>query len=220
MGVIEPPPYPRTPYLVPPADRPTSWCVSSEERRSWLMHDVVVEEKLDGANVSIVLDSGSPRVASRGGGESMDRARQLGRLKAWANERLELLHRLLGTDLVLYGEWMWLTHSVPYTRLPDWLIVLDLWSPGHGMLPTDERNTLVERAGLHLPPRLFSGVIGGISRLDELITTSQYGDAASEGLVLRRESTSQRCKYVAPGFRQRDDQSWSSESPRHNRLAM
>jgi hypothetical protein len=67
---------------------------------------VPVEEKLDGANVSLWFDEGRLRVATRGGADAMDRAGQLGRLRAWGAERHGSLVELLEGDVAAYGEWL------------------------------------------------------------------------------------------------------------------
>lgn len=59
-------PYPRTPYLW------ASGTITQDDRvlapaaiSDWLLHPVVVEEKLDGANVSIWWEHNQIQVASR-----------------------------------------------------------------------------------------------------------------------------------------------------------
>lgn len=98
-----PPPYPRTPHLWPPAGSTGRLVVPPEEVPMWLSEPVVVEEKLDGANVSLWLDAATARVevASRGGVGAQDRAGQLGRLRAWTAERHQTLTRLLDDGWVL-----------------------------------------------------------------------------------------------------------------------
>lgn len=89
-----PPPYPRTPYLWL-EDPDETDVVPDCESDTWLAEPVVVEEKVNGANVSLWLESGAVRAASRGGADGMDRAGQLGRLRAWASERQPALTQLL-----------------------------------------------------------------------------------------------------------------------------
>lgn len=108
-----PPPYPRTPYLWPtPHATRDDRVLSRDEAGHWLREPVTVEEKLDGANVSLWLDPMTgPQVASRGGPDAMDRAGQLGRLRAWAGERLDAVAELLADGWAAYGEWLWLRHG-------------------------------------------------------------------------------------------------------------
>lgn len=210
-----PPPYPRTPHLWPVPGRPSRLVLSAAEARRWLCEPVVVEEKLDGANVSLWAD-GSVQVASRGGAGAMDRGGQLGRLRAWAAERSADLRELLAGGHVLYGEWLWLRHGIGYDRLPDWLVALDLWHPDRGFADLMERDERCARAGLVVPPRLFTGVLHDRETLLALLGQSRVGPGPAEGLVLRA-SGGRRCKLVAPAFARRGDEDWVGERE-HNAL--
>jgi hypothetical protein len=204
--MIQPPKYPRTPYLWRDDGR-TENIVPPGEREAWFRTPVVVEEKLDGANVCLWLDDGQVRVASRGGVEAMDRAGQLGRLRAWGAQRHQALMELLSCGWVGYGEWLWLQHSVRYDSLPDWLVLLDLWSGSTEMVGIDLRDARAAAADLAVPPRLFEGVLGTPESLLGLLGRSAFGDETMEGVVLRRLDGS-RCKIVRPGFTRRPDDSW------------
>lgn len=208
LVVSQPPPYPRTPYLRAPSSKPLVKVVPAVERARWFDEPVVVEEKLDGANVAVWLEGGESRVAGRGGVGAMDRAGQLGRLRAWAAERSRELQILLDGGMALYGEWLWLVHSIRYDRLPDWLVILDLWSAETGFLSITDRDSRASNAGFVTPPHLFSGVLGSWSRLEALLGSSAFGDDPVEGLILRRDATGERCKLVAPRFQQSSDSSW------------
>ena len=195
-----PPPYPRTPYLwTPDAGAAGDRVVEPRERPDWLKRPVVVEEKLDGANVSVWWENERPRVASRGGPDAMDRAGQLGPLRGWAGASHDQLASLLANDWVLYGEWLWLTPTVHYNRLPDHLVVLDLWHPESGLADLTERDERARAYGLVVPPRLFTGVLESMDALLELMGTSRFGTAPMEGVVLRRDDGA-RCKVLRRGF--------------------
>lgn len=213
-----PPAYPRTPYLwPPPAGAGEDRVVPPDEAATWLTSPVVVEEKLDGANVSIWREaSGRIDVAPRGGPGAADRAGQLGRLRAWAAERDEALRTLTADGTAVYGEWLWLAHGTTYDALPDWLVVLDLWREGSGLLPLTERDIRVTAAGFVLPPRRFAGVLGSRRALEGLLGPAAYCTSCrAEGLVLRL-ADGRRCKVVDPAYRRRSDEDWSVR--RHNAL--
>lgn len=212
-----PPPYPRTPHLWPPAGGTARLVLGAAEADRWLHEPVVVEEKLDGANVSLWWDGG-PRVASRGGAGAMDRAGQLGRLRAWSAERAGALEVLLADGWALYGEWLWLRHGVPYDRLPDWLVALDLWHCDSGFASLPERDRRCQEAGLVLPPRLFSGVLGCRETLVGLLGPSKAGRCPAEGVVLRA-ADGRRCKLIAREFVRRTDEAWADQQE-HNALAL
>ncbi|MDN5932628.1 MAG: RNA ligase family protein, partial [Pseudonocardia sp.] len=157
------------------------------DRASWLRRPVVVEEKLDGANVCIWWEGNGLQVAGRGGPGAMDRGGQLGPLRARVAERYEVLRPMLESGLVLYAEWLWLTHTVGYDRLPDHLVALDVLRPGVGFAPVPERDELCRRAGLVVAPRLFSGVLRTEDAVFGLLGPSTVGSMLMEGIVLRRD---------------------------------
>lgn len=133
----------------------------------------------------------------------MDRAGQFGRLRAWAAECSDVLHALLRGGEVLYGEWMSLTHTVYYDRLPDLFVGTDLHVRKTGFATAEERERRLEEAALCAPPRLFTGTLGGEESLASLFGTSAFDGQLSEGLVLRREGEGrllERAKMLRPGF--------------------
>lgn len=215
---LPPPPFPRTPYLWRPVDRAgDDRVVAAGDVAAWLQRPVLVEEKLDGANVSIWLDDGRVQVASRGGAGAMDRAGQLGRLRAWAADRDGSLRQLLAGGWAVYGEWLWLTHGTAYDALPDWLVVLDCWHLSTGFASVQERDGRAGEAGLVVPPRRFEGVLGSEAALQSLFGPSLYSRSGlAEGLVLRA-ADGRRCKVVDPSYRRRTDEEWDDRQ--HNALA-
>ena len=201
----EPRPYPRVPHLLPSAEvTPDDVVLDPEERERFLQEPVIVEEKLDGANAMLWLEGGGVvQVAGRSGVGGMDRGGQFGRLRAWAAERSDVLPALLRGGEVLYGEWMYLTHTVYYDRLPDLFVGTDLYVPKTGFVRAEERDRRLGEAGLCAPPRLFTGTLGGEESLASLLGTSAFGSQLSEGLVLRREGEGrllERAKVLRPGF--------------------
>ncbi len=124
-GDAGPPSYPRTAHL-PPVGVPVrdDLVLSDAEAARLLADEVIVEEKLDGANVAVWLDTvGVPQAATRGGPGALDRANQLGPLRGWIAAHGDELRSLLAPGDVLYGGWLWWRHAVAYDALPDWLVV-------------------------------------------------------------------------------------------------
>jgi hypothetical protein len=215
----EPPPYPRIPYLRVPRAEPDAPAVPEANLGRWFGEPLIVEEKLDGANVSVWLDENAmPQAAGRAGAGAMDRSGQLGRLRAWAAERIEALSILLDGGFALYGEWLWLAHTIAYDRLPDWLVVIDVWSPQTGFLSIGDRDGRATAAGLATPPRILRGVLGGWAQLEGLVRPSAFGAPVAEGLVLRRQQDHETCKFVPETFRRLDDAAWRAGRPT-NQLA-
>lgn len=215
-----PPPYPRIPHLAPGRGTRDDLVLDAAAASDLLGSEVVVEEKLDGANVVIWFDeSGTARCAPRGGPGAMDRAGQVGPLRAWLALNEVRLRSGLPCWPAVYAEWMLLTHSVRYTTLPSYLIVLDLWDPNRGFAGVDERNAWCEAAGLVSPPQLWTGAPGSVASVERLIGTSVWGSETAEGVVVRRMNVGapRMAKLLRAGFCRLQDESWQSRRPR-NRL--
>lgn len=182
-----PPKYPRVPRFVD-ASRPESsddLVLAASARAALLDAEVVVEEKLDGMNVMVWLEQGSPRVGTRGGGETSDRSGERGRLRAWASVHSDQL-AMLRHRFVVYGEWLRRRHVVPYERLPAQLIGFDVLDREAGQfLAVERRDALLSRLGIPAPPLRFRGVLGSDAELDKLLGPSAFANSPAEGLVIR-----------------------------------
>ncbi|MGH9149152.1 MAG: RNA ligase family protein, partial [Acidimicrobiales bacterium] len=215
-----PPPYPRIAHLVSGRGTRDDLDLGPAEVTELLGRPVVVEEKLDGANVVVWADAGQVKCALRSGPGAMDRAGQLGPLKAWLGERDEVIRPVVEGGAALYAEWLLLTHSVAYDRLPAYLVVLDLWRDGTGFLGVDERNRACRAAGLATPPELLRGVAGRVDAIEALLGPSAWGPGPMEGLVVRTlHDPGRRAKMLRAGFDRLDDEAWRRGRRPRNRLA-
>lgn len=216
----QPPSYLRIPHLAPSQSATADdRMVFGSARDAILAREAVVEEKLDGSNVMLWLgDGGEVECAGRSGPGAMDRGGQLGRLRAWVSEHRLRLRTVLAEADVVYGEWLWLTHTVFYDRLPSYLVVLDLGAAERRLHPLTVRNRLCQKAGLATPGCLFTGVPGSVEALNGLCGRSRFGHEAMEGVVIRDATEGPVAKLLAPGFRRKTDDEWQ-KSRSHNQLA-
>lgn len=214
-----PPPYPRIPHLVGGRGTADDLVLAAPAVASLLGSPALVEEKVDGANVVLWMEDGRVAAALRSGPGAMDRAGQLGPLRAWAAEHDGALRAVLGEDRALYAEWLLLTHSSAYDRLPAYLVALDIWQPSTGFLPANERDVACAGVGLTTPPHVWTGVAGTVPDVERLLGPSAWGAGPAEGLVVRSLADSTlRAKLVPADFRRLGDDEWRSGRPR-NRLA-
>lgn len=216
-----PPPYPRLPHLVAGRGTRDDLVLPVSEAAALLAGPVLVEEKVDGANVVLWLADGRVEVALRAGPGAMDRAGQLGPLRAWAGEHDVALRRVLDVEgePALYAEWLLLTHTSVYDRLPSYLVALDLWRPGRGFAPPDERDAACAGTGLATPPPVWTGVPGSVEAVERLLGPSAWGPGPAEGLVVRSlVDPGLRAKLVGAGVARTGDDHWRKGRPR-NRLA-
>lgn len=212
-----PPPYRRIPHLVGGRGSSDDRVLGPGEAQALLSTEVVVEEKLDGANAMVWLDDGTGAVTCslRSGPGAADRAGQLGPLRAWVQSQATLPSSLAG-GRVVYVEWLWLTHSIAYDRLPSLVVVLDVADGDGRFLDVNARNAWAMEAGLVVAPEVFRGVIGDVAAADRLIGRSAFGSELAEGVVIRSDAVV--AKLVRSGFRPIDDAAWAGGRPR-NRLA-
>jgi RNA ligase len=219
-----PPTYPRVAHLVPGRGSSDDVTLDSGQLAALLASEVVVEEKLDGANVVLWLgDGGRVNCALRSGPGSMDRAGQLGPLRAWAAAHDVAVRSALSTGYTaLYAEWLFLAHSVTYDRLPSFLAVIDLWRGDDAFASVDDRDAVCADAGLVTPPELWRGIPHDLDAVERLFGRSAWGSCPVEGLVVRPVDASadepRVAKLLAPGFDRLGDDEWRRGRP-HNQLA-
>lgn len=219
--------FPHTPHLAwfgegrPRDDK----VLSHDEASALLTGDVVVEEKVDGANIGFSVGSGGDlRIQNRGSYLDLDHAHpQFRPLGTWLQVRKADLVEALGQDLMLFGEWCYAVHSVTYHRLPDWFLGFDVYDHSVAQfLDTARRDGLLESLGLHPVPRIARGrfSVDGLEAL--LAKRSRVGDEFVEGVVVRSESggfTTGRAKLVRAEFTQAINEHWSKNPLRRNGLA-
>lgn len=208
--------FPHTPHLLwlgsgdPRADK----ILSRTDAIEFLEEPVVVEEKIDGANLGISLDSnGVVRAQNRG--NYINRAHchpQWNALWPWLAAHETLFAELLGPELILFGEWCYARHSIAYNALPDWFLAFDVFDKGQDIFwSVDRRNTMAAAACVEVVPELYRGRIS-IDALPALIGTSKLGAQKMEGIYVRRETPIQldaRAKIVAKEFVQQIEEHWT-----------
>lgn len=190
---------------------------------------VVLEEKLDGANLGFSLSpEGELHVQNRGQYLADPHADQFARLPAWlalhGSAIGDVLLEHADQRLMLFGEWCAARHSMDYTRLPDWFLLFDVLEAASGRFwSSTRRDALAARLGLATTPQLACGrftLVDLMRRLDQW--PSRYRDGPLEGIVVRRESTDwcdSRAKLVRADFTQAIGEHWRSRRLEWNRLA-
>ena len=198
--------------------------LSPHEVTELLAAEVVVEEKLDGANIGFSLaPDGSLRAQNRGQYLVEPHAGQFARLPAWLAQHGDGLRSVLTPKLIVFGEWCAARHSLDYAALPDWFLLFDVYDRTAGQFwSTTRRNELASRAGLLTVPQVQQGKVT-VSDLKKLVsdTTSRYRAGPLEGVVIRRESVDwceARAKLVRPDFTQAIESHWRKRALEWNRL--
>jgi ATP-dependent RNA circularization protein (DNA/RNA ligase family) len=220
--------FPRTPHFPGSSGAlvKTERALAAAESDRLLHEPVLVEEKLDGANLGISFDEqGSPILQSRGSLIEPGRtAPQFAPLYAWLAPHQEPLYEALGSGKTLFGEWLYARHSITYDALPDFFLAFDVLDRESGLfLTVAERTAICEAAGIAVAPLLFSGVLGTEAKLRGLLLRSRFGPERAEGLYVRLEEGGKlvlRAKLVREGWAPADERHWSQRPLERNRLKL
>ena len=218
--------FPHTPHLTwLGADSPRDDKVlSPAEACEFLKGNVVVEEKVDGANLGISVGiAGTLEVQNRGQLLTAPFSGQFARLASWLASREAGLAEALRDHLILFGEWCTARHSLDYCELPDWFLVFDIYDSGDGRFwNTARRDDLLRQLGLCSVPTIFAGQTD-LDRLTEMVIQerSRFRLGSLEGVIVRRENglwLESRAKLVHPAFSQAITEHWSRRRIEWNRL--
>jgi ATP-dependent RNA circularization protein (DNA/RNA ligase family) len=218
--------FPHTPHIswlgsgVPRDDK----VLPPSEVRALLGADVVVEEKVDGANLGLSVGADARACAqNRGQYLRPPFGGQFARLGPWLAAHEDTLFDALSTHLIAFGEWCAATHSLDYTALPDWWLAFDVYDRREARFwSTCRRNHWARNLGLPVVPTLLRGQID-MPALKALLNKhrSRYRDGPMEGVVIRAEDDRwlhQRAKLVRPDFTRRIKSHWRSRALTWNQL--
>jgi hypothetical protein len=196
--------------------------LSESERDEFLKHELIVEEKVDGANLGISFDDdGNIRAQNRGAYLLLLGTGQWKKLGDWLVARTQDLFESLTNRYILFGEWCYAQHSVYYDRLPDWFLGFDIYDKViNRFLSTSRRDELFGRMNTAKIPAIARGRFT-LTDLSRLLSQSLLGPQPTEGLYLRIDREQwlyQRAKLVRPAYIQSIEQHWSRHAIRSNRI--
>lgn len=218
--------FPHTPHLIwlgdgtPREDK----VLPKGEAAEFLSGDVVIEEKVDGANLGLSVGPDMRlRAQSRGNYLNPSHCHaQWKPLWPWLARREDAIVNALGFELMLFGEWCYAKHTVPYNGLPDWFLAFDVFEvSSRRFWSTRTRNDLLSGLGIVSIPEKHRGRIT-LQQIPKLIGNSELGFGPAEGIYLRREDQDyllQRAKVVGPAFKQQIVEHWTRKPLVPNTLA-
>lgn len=120
--------YPRTHHIQGSRFQPGDEDLKSVPLSQIQGRNLVIEEKMDGANSGISFSkSGELHLQSRGhflmGGV---REKHFNLFKQWASSLRDALYGVLRDQYVMYGEWLYAKHTVFYNNLPHFFMEFDM----------------------------------------------------------------------------------------------
>src|SRR5437762_7734292 len=192
--------YPRTPHLFGSKGTDDDKHLGRKESELFIANpSLIVEEKLDGTNVGIHFTSGGRMVLQCRGHEITEGMHpQYDLFKQWTSVKRPVLEDMLGSQFILFGEWLYARHSVHYRKLPHYFFEFDIYDKEVGrFLDLEKRLAMLEGTGLITVPVLHRGC-ATLRELQALIGPSAFDSAFDspvtsriedlmEGLYLRRE---------------------------------
>jgi hypothetical protein len=216
--------FPSTPHLALLGDIEVrdDKVMSEPERNDFLGSVIIVEEKVDGANLGISFDAeGNIRAQNRGSYLHLPGPGQWKSLGEWLDKRIDLFFEKLSDRYILFGEWCYAQHSVVYSRLPDWFLGFDVYDRHFDrFLSCGKRDAFFRMISVSQVPRIAQGRFT-LSDLKMFLSRSRISDYPAEGLYVRLDQSDwleQRAKLVRPAFIQSVERHWSRSVIRPNAL--
>ncbi|MEX2317991.1 MAG: RNA ligase family protein [Pirellulales bacterium] len=229
--------FPKTPHLFGSVGTADDTQLNERESAQFLANEsLIVEEKIDGANVGIHFsDDGKLILQCRGHLLTEGMHPQFDPFKQWAAAKQHVFKQFLQNRFLMFGEWVYARHTIQYRSLPHYFLAFDIYDKDQQVfLDHERRSDIFGKLSVHMVPILRMGSIR-CAQLNELITTSKfagqiesssrkYGGKLMEGLYLRTESdgvVTERAKYVRREFVVKRDQNsgWRHQAMVMNLLA-
>jgi ATP-dependent RNA circularization protein (DNA/RNA ligase family) len=198
--------------------------LTRKERDQLLRNELVIEEKVDGANLGISFDtSGNLRAQNRGSYLHCPYSGQWKKLSEWLKPKLDLLFEILSDRYILFGEWCYAVHSIFYDRLPDRFLGFDVFDKNNGrFFSCPRRDAVFHALGILQVPTIARGRFA-LSDLVNLLSESRLTDKPAEGIYLRYDKgdwLDQRAKLVRPEFIQSVTEHWLRKGIKANQLEL
>lgn len=209
--------------IVPQVNLPGKLSLSKDEANSLLNGEVIVEEKLDGANTGIIRHKQGFSLQKRGSLVGQSEHAQFQYFHNWSSYQNYDKLMNLPNGFIVYGELMYACHTVYYDELPDYFLVFDIINTKkERWMDRDERDDFCNQYKLHQVPLINKGYF----HLDELYgmipDKSNFGNEPAEGIVIKRYTKKGyiRTKLVRPEFVKRleENEHWIHSSLKVNKL--
>jgi hypothetical protein len=193
--------------------------MTREATETLFQKELIVQEKIDGANLGLFLDkNGVIHAVKRNTKIDLDQPeRQFRKLKDWITLNYGDIYNILDSGNVIFGEWLYSKHSVVYDRLPSYFLCFDIYCLAEQQFYAQhEVEQILHGTGIKHNPVVFRGHVGDIKELEAMIQPSQFGPGQMEGVYIRVDGerfNESRCKLVHRDFIQtlEDEGRWDAQ---------
>ena len=148
---------------------------------------IVVQEKIDGANFSIRYNEEEDAITSFSRKNILDFSNNLRGAWEWSQKlNKELVKEVLGTNLILFGEWL-VSHTIVYPNDKyQNAYFYDVYNVETGnYLKQDEVKNIINRLGLIYVPVFYEGEFESWEHLRQFIGRTDLGGENGEGIVVK-----------------------------------
>ncbi|MDO4321368.1 MAG: RNA ligase family protein [Lachnospiraceae bacterium] len=195
---------------------------SVDEMKELLRHQIIVEEKVDGANLGISFNTdGELCLQNRGNWLDEPYTGQWRTLGGWLAPKVDLLFETLFDRYILFGEWCYAVHSVYYSMLPDLFIAFDVFDKlENKFFSVNERNKMLKNLPIVVVHQCGKGVYS-LKDLEYFFDKSFYGEDLCEGIYIRQDEgkwLKHRAKMVRKEFQQCISEHWSKKELKLNKV--
>ncbi|WNO10851.1 RNA ligase family protein [Teredinibacter sp. KSP-S5-2] len=143
---------------------------------------LLIEEKMDGSQLGIFFKGPTePVFYSRG--SIIEASDEFSLAKQWVYSNIEKLWELLGQRFILFGEWLYLKHTIFYDALPAYFMEYDVYDRRvEQFLSTEARQSLFRGHDyIHSVRVIAHQVFDNASELEALVGASAF--ISSESLA-------------------------------------
>ena len=187
-------------------------------------------EKVDGAQIGISMNADfSFKVQNRSHYVNSKSHFQFKELDKWLSKFSQDLYSVIDEDLILFGEWMYCTHSIEYDQLPSYFLAFDLYDKIEKKFYSRQRLLAkLQNTQLSPVPSILSSdfkQLGTTSIQKTLVEekmsqSSSFGSHQMEGLYIKVNKNgwvTHRSKIVRENFIA-GNQHWTKGIYKKNRL--
>eukprot|EP01118_Nematostelium_gracile_P016185 TRINITY_DN6645_c0_g1_i1.p1 TRINITY_DN6645_c0_g1~~TRINITY_DN6645_c0_g1_i1.p1 ORF type:complete len:228 (-),score=44.63 TRINITY_DN6645_c0_g1_i1:18-701(-) len=168
---------------------------------------LIIQEKVDGSNVSIHFNGPwDPVIQKRSGLLATKEKPQYDVFRNWCYENMEELYAILKEEYCLFGEWLWCKHGIEYDELPSYFSAFDIMRKSDGVFLSNAKvREMLKDSNICCVPNLYDGDIRRDldNFIPSLIVKSKFGKEIAEGVYIRIEDEQKvllRCKYRRKNF--------------------
>jgi atypical dual specificity phosphatase len=221
----------RTPHLIRLGSAtPDDEDCSPVQQNLFLQSVIEIHEKVDGANLGFSINEDGKVIAqNRSHHVCSTYHPQFKLLDKWIAKHTDEIFSILEPEIeILFGEWLYMKHSIHYTKLPDYFMAFDIYNrKTNRYMSRNEMEKRLAGTSIVMVPLIAKKQFKSIDEIKALVRQpSQFYAGPIEGLYLRicdPTTTLEYAKIVRSDFICGNDQGkvrhWCKEVPVINQLA-